>query len=101
YLGLHPEGFRAAARETDIAFGTVNTAILMTSSFSLAVAGRAADARLYRPARLLLLATLSLGALFLVVKAFEYRADIDKHLLPGPGFALAQPGAALFFSFYW
>lgn len=101
YRGLHPEGFIAGGRETDIVFGTVNTALLMTSSFTIAVAGRASRAGLGRAARVLLMLTFALGALFLVLKGFEYREDIHKHLIPGPEFPIALPGAAIFFSFYW
>ena len=101
YRDVHPAGFLAAARQTDIMFGTVNTAILMTSSLSLAVAGRAAHVRLFGAARLLVLVTMALGLVFLVLKGFEYRADIERHLVPGPDFPLPQPGAMLFFSLYW
>lgn len=101
YRGLYPAGFLAAGRQTDLIFGTVNTFLLMTSSFTIAVAGRAAQAKLFRLARILLAATFLLGLLFLVLKGFEYREDIARHLVPGPGFALAAGGAQLFFSFYW
>jgi cytochrome c oxidase subunit 3 len=101
YRELYPAGFLEAGRETDIIYGTVNTAILLTSSFSLAVAGRAARAELYSVAWYLLIATFLLGVLFLVLKGFEYREDIEKHLLPGPDFALLERGSLLFFSFYW
>jgi cytochrome c oxidase subunit 3 len=101
YRGLYPQGFLAAGRETDIVYGTINTAILMTSSLTLAVAGRAARADFGRMARRLLIVTFLLGLSFLVLKGFEYREDIAKHLLPGPDFPLAQPGAQIFFSYYW
>jgi cytochrome c oxidase subunit 3 len=101
YRGLYPHGFLSAGHETDIVYGTVNTAILMTSSLTIAVAGRAARADLGRMAWWLLIATFALGALFLVLKGFEYREDIQKHLVPGPDFALSQPGAQIFFSYYW
>jgi cytochrome c oxidase subunit 3 len=101
YRELHPQGFLAAGRETDIVFGTVNTAILMTSSLTIAVAGRAARADFGRLAWRLLVATFLLGLSFLVLKGFEYREDIAKHLVPGAGFALSQPGAQIFFSYYW
>jgi cytochrome c oxidase subunit 3 len=65
------------------------------------VAGRAARAHVGRTARRLLIATMTLGLTFLILKGFEYREDIAKHLLPGPSFALAQPGAEIFFSYYW
>lgn len=101
YRGLYPAGFLAAGRETDIVYGTINTAILMTSSLTIAVAGRAARADFGRMAWRLLVMTFLLGLSFLVLKGFEYREDIEKHLVPGPGFALTQPGAQIFFSYYW
>jgi cytochrome c oxidase subunit III len=101
YRGLYTTGFLAAGRETNIVFGTANTAIMLTSSFFIAVAGRAARAGRRDLAYRLLIVTLALGALFLILKGFEYRDDIEKHLVPGPGFALPQRGAMLFFSFYW
>ncbi|HEX3809541.1 MAG TPA: cytochrome c oxidase subunit 3 [Rhizomicrobium sp.] len=101
YRDLYPQGFLAAGRQTDIVFGTVNTAILMTSSLTMAVAGRASRAGFGQMARRLLIATFTLGALFLVLKGLEYREDIQRHLVPGAGFALAQRGAQIFFSYYW
>lgn len=101
YRHLYPAGFAAAGRETDIVYGTVNTAILMTSSLAIAVAGGLARAGLQVLARRCLMVTLILGVTFLVLKGLEYREDVAKHLLPGPSFAIAEPGAALFFSFYW
>lgn len=101
YRNLYPAGFLAAGRQTDIAFGTVNTFLLMTSSLTIALSARAAEARLFRLARGLLWATFALGFLFLVLKGFEYREDITKHLVPGPQFPLAVTGAQLFFSYYW
>lgn len=101
YRITHPDGFLAAARETDIVYGTVNTAILMTSSLSIAIAGRAARAEFFTFARRLLMVTFTLGLVFLVLKGFEYKEDVEKHLLPGPHFAFAQTGARLFFTLYW
>ncbi len=101
YRGLYPTGFLAASRQTDIILGTTNTAVMMTSSLLIAVAGGALAAGQAVLARRLLMATFLLGTIFLVVKGFEYREDIAKHLLPGPGFALTEAGAPLFFSLYW
>jgi cytochrome c oxidase subunit 3 len=101
YRSLFPEGFLDAGRETDIVYGTLNTAILMTSSLTIAVAGRAARVGLGRTAWWLLIATIALGLSFLTLKGFEYREDLQKHLYPGPAFPLMQAGAQLFFSYYW
>ena len=98
---LHPAGFLAGARETNVWFGTINTMALLTSSFTMAVAAQAGDARLRRLAIICLAATAALGLAFLTIKGFEYREDIQHHLLPGADFAIAAPGAELFFSIYW
>jgi cytochrome c oxidase subunit III len=97
-----PQAFAAAARETDIWFGTINTAVLLTSSLSMAVAAQAAEeGRLRRLIVLCLAATAALGLTFLVLKGFEYAEDIRKDLVPGPGFALKARAAQLFFALYW
>jgi cytochrome c oxidase subunit III len=98
---LQPIGFFAAARETNVVFGTVNTMALLTSSFAMAIAAQAGDARLRRLALAGLVATILFGLSFLIIKGFEYREDLEKNLWPGAGFAIAAPGAQLFFSLYW
>jgi hypothetical protein len=71
-----PAGFLAAARETNVTFGTVNTLVLVTSSFAMAVAAQAGDARARHLSLLSHAATIFLGFVFLIVKGFEYREDI-------------------------
>jgi cytochrome c oxidase subunit 3 len=101
YRLLYPEVVTSAARESNIWYGTANTAILMTSSFTMALAARSADAGFRRVAMWGLVLTIGLGLAFLTVKGFEYAEDIRKHLVPGPNFRLEQPAAQLFWSFYW
>ncbi len=101
YRGINPAGFIAAARRTSLFYGTLNTAILMTSSLTFALAGRFASSGFGRLARGLLMATLALGLAFLVVKGLEYAQDIQEHLLPDSRLALKAPGALQFVSLYW
>ena len=98
----HPHAFMAAARETDIVYGTANTAVLLTSSFAMALAAQASE-REARPIviRACLAATAALGCTFLVIKGFEYADDLRKGLWPAGDFALPEPGARLFFALYW
>ena len=107
-----PEAGAHASRHTDFLLGTVNTAVLLTSSFTMALAAAAAnaaaDAGQRRRARRLLLATAALGLVFLVIKGWEYHAEFAEHLFPGAGFhpadAHAQPllqGMQLFFLLYF
>ena len=98
---LHPAAFAEAARETNLWFGGANTAILITSSFTMVMGAKAAALDLRRFAATLLAVTALLGIAFLVVKGFEYREDIREHLVPGQDFKLPDPAAQIFFSFYW
>ena len=99
----HSAAFAAAGRETNIWYGTANTAILLSSSLTMAMASQAAAARQQFRRLVLgcLLATALFGVAFLVVKGFEYKEDIDKHLVPGSHFALPEAGAQLFYGLYW
>ncbi len=96
-----PHAFAAAARETDIWYGTVNTAVLMTSSLTMAVAAQSAEHNWRRMVVWCLAATALLGLAFGILKGFEYAEDIRKGLIPGPGFALRDSAAQLFFALYW
>jgi cytochrome c oxidase subunit 3 len=99
----HSQAFAAAGRETNVWYGTINTGVLLTSSLTMAVASQAAASgqSLRRLVPGCLLATAALGLVFIVVKAFEYKEDIDKHLVPGPQFVLPELGAQLFYGLYW
>ena len=94
-------GFTTGARDANIVFGTANTIILMTSSLTMAVAERAIKGRFLGLARIMLTATLLLGAAFITVKGFEYASDIRERLVPGPHFKSQMRGAAQFWAFYW
>ena len=75
-------GLTLAARHTDLLLGTVNTAVLMTSSLCMALAAAAAEAGNRRGAVRLLWAVAGLGATFLVIKAAEYAKDIASGFVP-------------------
>jgi cytochrome c oxidase subunit 3 len=79
--------------------GAFNTFVLICSSLTVVLchwclheAKKTADAAqqkaLVRKATLYLGITLALGCVFLVVKAFEYNAKIEHHILPGRVFEL-------------
>jgi cytochrome c oxidase subunit 3 len=104
----YPEACAAASRHTDFVLGTVNTALLLTSSLLVALAGQAAEGGRRRRAAWLLVATAALGLAFLLVKGWEYHAEFAEHLFPGRGFrpehggALQDlPGMELFFVLYF
>lgn len=101
YRNLHPAAFAEAARETDIVYGTINTLLLLTSSAVMTLAVDAAAAGARRLTILGLGVTGLLAAAFMVVKGFEYREDVLRHLLPDAALPLAAPSARLFFALYW
>jgi cytochrome c oxidase subunit III len=98
-------GFAHASRHMDIALGTTNTAVLICSSLTMAMAVHSASTG--RRKRLLgfLMATIFLGLVFLGIKAVEYTDHIRHHLFPGPGFHYPVPAdaraAEIFFSLYF
>lgn len=111
-----PDGFAAAARHTNVAIGTANTAVLLTSSLFAALAVAAAretmprhetlplretpaareasfaqrDGASRRRVATLLWITVALGAVFLALKGIEYRKDWLDGLVPGPSFRLGD-----------
>jgi cytochrome c oxidase subunit 3 len=98
-----PEGFAAASRHTDVVIGTINTAVLLTSSLFMALGVRAAQLRQRHATTLWLLLTAALGSIFLVLKGLEYRDEWREHLIPWLDFEfeLPQQRAAAFFYFLY
>lgn len=91
-----PAGFAAASRHTDVWLGTLNTALLLTSSGFAALAAEFSAREVgaaRRHARICLWATVALGLTFLAVKGFEWHSEWIEGLFPGPGFQL-EPGQA-------
>ncbi len=89
YRFLYPLGFESAVREMHFYLGTLNTFILLTSSFTMAAAVEKEKNGKSPPK--LLAATAVLGVLFLVIKATEYYLEYRDKLVPGLN--LADPAA--------
>ena len=101
-----PLGFDAGAGQTDRLIGTVNTAILVTSSCAYTVGLAYMRAGNVRRLIQCCALTLLLGLAFLALKfGVEWHADFARHLFPSdPHFSVsggAQGGARLFFVFYF
>ena len=101
-----PEAFALASRQTDVVLGTLNTALLLTSSATMVVAAAVRRSGAIRAASLLLAATAVLGIAFLAIKGYEYRSEWNGHLFPGEHFAFPQArqhrgGAEMFFILYF
>jgi cytochrome c oxidase subunit 3 len=105
YRALYPDVFGHASHHLDVRLGTFNTAVLIASSLTMALAVHAAQSGRRGGAIVMWLGwTMLLGATFLGVKAYEYAHKFHEHLVPGPHFVNPDPDAPqaqLFFSVYF
>jgi cytochrome c oxidase subunit 3 len=102
YRHAYPQAFAAASAHTNLLLGTINTAVLLTSSLTMALAVHSAQTNHAKALLRYLLATIAFALGFLVVKGLEYSEHFADHTVPGPTFALAaQPKTELFFWLYF
>ena len=80
-LKYFPE-FAASSRSLDLTVGTLNTAVLICSSLTVAQAVRAAQMGKRKLQVPLLLATIFFGLVFLGVKAYEWNNKYKEHHIP-------------------
>jgi cytochrome c oxidase subunit 3 len=104
YRSLYPDAFAAGSHELDIALGAINTAVLIGSSLTMALAVYWAQNGDHKRLILFLVLTIALGSVFLGIKVVEYSHKVHENLLPGNGFVFDAPMAdqvRIFFSFYF
>ena len=104
YRGWYPEAFAAASHELDVTLGAINTAVLITSSLTMALAVHAAQTGNRRMLVVFLVLTMILGTVFLGIKAFEYHTEWDERHVPGLNYAFDPRyfrNAQIFFSLYF
>ncbi|MGH9631849.1 MAG: cytochrome c oxidase subunit 3 family protein [Bryobacteraceae bacterium] len=104
YRMAYPEAFAQASAHMDVTLGAINTAVLICSSLTMALAVRAAQLTERRPLVFFLIATMALGAVFLVIKAFEYHHKYVDGMFPGLNYHLEgdmarQAGLLIFLYF--
>jgi len=106
YRSAQPEAFQEGSAHLSIGWGAFNTAVLILSSLTMALAVRAAQTSLPPRTQVLwLTATMFLGAVFLGVKVIEYSDKFEHRIVPGPNFD-ATPwthpaGVEMFYSLYF
>jgi cytochrome c oxidase subunit 3 len=104
YRGRYHEAFVEASHHLDVALGTLNTVVLITSSLTMALGVRAAQAGKPSKVRAWILVTMALGGVFLTVKGIEYHHKWVDHLVPGFDFAYRGDhprGAQIYFLLYF
>jgi len=78
------DAFAEASRTLAISWGALNTAVLIGSSLTMALAVRAAQTSQRKATVMWLLLTIALGCVFLGVKVIEYADKFEHHHVPGP-----------------
>ncbi len=78
----HPESVTAAAKHLKFWIGATNSVVLICSSLTMSGAIQLSRLGWQRGMVRFMLLTAALGALFLVLKSYEYYADWDEHMVP-------------------
>ena len=83
YRNWYYPAFVAASHQLNIVWGSANTAVLISSSFTMAMGVWCAETRRKSALVLCLVLTFLLGLVFLGIKTIEYKEKIEKHHVPG------------------
>lgn len=87
------DAFAEASRSLDLFWGGLNTAVLIGSSLTMAMAVRSAQTNKRKATVNWLILTMILGGVFLGVKVIEYADKFEHHHVPGPNFVWAAEHA--------
>lgn len=102
YRYTHQMDFSIASKEMNTFLGTLNTAILLTSSLTMALAIAAIKNGSRKLSIFYQFTTLLLGLSFLVNKYIEWSAEFAKGNFPGSAILQAKPkGQILYFGLYY
>ncbi len=104
YSNLYPEVFIEGSKSTDWRLGTLNTVVLLFSSLTMALGIYYCQKNDKKKAVLNLAITIACGAVFMIVKYFEYSHKIHLGKMPGLWFTGDTHGIKnlpLYFSFYF
>jgi heme/copper-type cytochrome/quinol oxidase subunit 3 len=86
------EAWDELAAQTLMPIGTINTVVLLTSSYTMVLAHNAAGKKDLAGVKKFILITMALGALFMVFKGYEYYHEISHG---------KTPSADVFWAFYY
>jgi cytochrome c oxidase subunit III len=101
----HPVGFGEGVLHNTLALGSTNTAVLLVSSYTIALAVHELRRGERRAAMALTGVTLMLGLCFLVIKGVEYTDHFREGIYPGGAGAFfrthRESGIEMFFTLYF
>ena len=90
YRNWYHAAFVAGCNTLNIWLGTTNTAVLICSSLTMAMAVYSAEKRHKKSLITYLILTIVLGLAFLGIKSVEYAEKFELHHVPGPNFSIEQ-----------
>jgi cytochrome c oxidase subunit 3 len=83
YRSLYFDAFASTSKYMNLVLGSINTAVLICSSLTMALAVRAGQLNQRKAVVWLLVATMVLGGAFLFIKGVEYQEKWVDHHVPG------------------
>lgn len=106
YRSADPQAFAAASHQLDFWLGTINTFVLLFSSFTMALAVEAAHESNRQRLQQFLALTIVFGVLFLGIKGVEYYHKYEHGMIPFTGLPFHYSGpnpdhAKMFFGLYF
>lgn len=90
YRNWYYPAFAVASNQLNVPEGAINTVVLISSGFCMALGVWAAEVRKKSFLVLMLVLTTVFGVIFLGVKADEYHEKYEKHHIPGASFSTAM-----------
>ncbi len=104
YRLSHPHSFNIGSSEMTLVIGSVNTAVLICSSFTMALAVYFMGMGQPKRTIFLLILSMVIGLIFLALKFSEYYIHYEEHKFPGVWWEHAGPSAGqieMFYVFYF
>ncbi len=87
YRSFYLPAFEAGSRALNVRLGAINTMVLLSSSFTMAMAVRSAQTAKRGALMVFLILTMMLGIAFLGIKGVEYHDEYIERIVPGIDFA--------------
>lgn len=106
FHAIYPEMFAEGAKELDWRLGFVNTLVLIFSSFTMAISIQLIQRNKTKQAALALATTILCGAIFMVIKYFEWTHKFHLGFYPGHFLDVAKvhpehANLGMYFGFYF
>jgi len=102
YRVQYSEAFHMAAKELNMAMGTINTIVLLTSSLTMALSIAALQRNRKKLSLFLLASTVGFAFTFMVIKYFEWSAKFAHGIFPGSEQLMdREKGEIVFFGLYF